>query len=89
MPAVYFSSFEPSATSSAKGQTAVTPNDSTDLTYISKALWIGGAGNIVVTPAGGGSNVTYTVAAGTILPIQVTRVLATGTTATQIVNWYI
>jgi hypothetical protein len=63
---------------------AVTPNDSTDLTYTTRALFVGGAGNIAVTMAGGQS-VTFTgVPAGALLPIRVTRVLSTGTTATTI-----
>jgi hypothetical protein len=63
---------------------AVTPNDSTDLTYTTRALFVGGAGNIAVTMAGGQS-VTFTgVTAGALLPIRVTRVLSTGTTATNI-----
>lgn len=63
---------------------AVTPNDSTDLTYTTRALFVGGAGNIAVTMAGGQS-VTFTgVTAGALLPIRVTRVLSTGTTATTI-----
>lgn len=80
--------YQEGLTSPADNQTAVTPSDSTDLAFNSRALWIGGAGNIVVTPAGGGADVTYTVPAGTVLPIRVSRVKATGTTATQIVNWY-
>jgi hypothetical protein len=82
------SSFVEGLTSPADNQVAITPSDSTDLAFVSRAIWVGGAGNIVITPTAGGSSVTYTVAAGTILPIRASRVLATGTTATQIVNWY-
>lgn len=82
------SSFVEGLTSPADNQVAITPSDSTDLAFVSRAIWVGGAGNIVITPAAGGSSVTYTVVAGTILPIRASRVLATGTTATQIVNWY-
>lgn len=67
---------------------AITPSDSTDLANVSRAIYVGGAGNIVVTPAGGGSNVTLTVVAGAVLPIRVSRVLSTGTTATGLVNLY-
>jgi hypothetical protein len=75
-------------TGPADNQVAITPSDTTDLAYISRALFIGGAGNIVVTPASGQANITYTVPAGMILPIRVSRVIATGTTATNIVSWY-
>lgn len=75
-------------TSPADNLVAITPSDSTDLANVSRALYVGGAGNLVVTPFGGGSNVTLTVVAGAILPIRVSRVLSTGTTATGLVNLY-
>jgi hypothetical protein len=64
---------------------AVTPNDSTDLADVASALYIGGAGAVKVTTAGG-TDVTLSGAlVGTILPVRVTRVWSTGTTATNIV----
>lgn len=67
---------------------AITPSDSTDLANVSRAIYVGAAGNIVVTPAAGGDNVTLTVVAGAVLPIRVSRVLSTGTTASGLVNLY-
>lgn len=47
-------------------------------------LYVGGAGDLTVITMGG-DQVTFTAApAGAFLPIQVTRVLSTGTTATNI-----
>lgn len=69
----------------------VTPNDSTALAGgATKALWIGGAGNITITWLGGTqANQTFTsVPAGTLLRVRATKVLATGTTATNIVALY-
>ncbi len=64
---------------------AVTPSDSVDLANFSRAIYVGGAGNLVVVMLSG-EQVTFTgVQAGTILPIRVTRVRATSTTATAIV----
>lgn len=63
---------------------AVTPNDSTDLSYTTRAIYVGGAGNLAVVMAGG-QTVTFTgVTAGAILPIRVSRVMSTNTTATNI-----
>jgi hypothetical protein len=87
MPDV-FSNLTEGITSPADNLVAITPSDSTDLGNTSRAIYVGGAGNIVVTPAAGGSNVTLTVVAGAILPIRVSRVLSTGTTATGLVNLY-
>ncbi len=82
------SGFAEGLTSPADNASAVTPSDSTDLAYTSRALYVGGAGNLVVTMVGGG-DVTFTaVPAGSILPIRVSRVKATSTTATSIVNLY-
>lgn len=70
----------------ATNAVAVTPDDATDLTVTSRALYVGGAGNVVVI-MDGGQTVTFTgVPAGTILPIRVSRVKSTSTTATSILS---
>lgn len=72
----------------AANAAAVTPNDSTDLTNVSRSLYVGGAGNVKVDMADVGT-VTFTgVPAGAILPIRVSRVYSTGTTATSILVLY-
>ena len=70
-------------TSPASRAAAVTPNNTTDLTAVARALWIGGAGDVAVITAGG-DTVTFVNASG-VLPVRVKRVLATGTSATGIV----
>jgi len=66
---------------------AAVPSDSVTLPYYPKALYIGGAGNLAVTMQSG--NVTFVgLAAGSILPIRPSAILATGTTATDIVILY-
>lgn len=61
----------------------VTPDDLTDLPITSRALYIGVAGDVTVTTAGG-DTVTFANVAG-ILPMRIARVHQTGTTATGIV----
>lgn len=69
------------SSASAVGAAAVTPSDSTPLDF--RALWVGGAGNVAVTTRNG-EDVTFSaVPAGSVLPIQGTRVRA-ATTATLI-----
>jgi hypothetical protein len=64
---------------------AVTPSDTIDLGTVAQRLFVGGAGNLVVITVGG-ETVTFTgVTAGTQFALQVARVKATGTTATNIV----
>lgn len=73
------------AQGSAKNAFAITPSDTTRLRAV--ALYIGGAGNVAVEMEGNANVVTFSGAlVGTFLPITVTRVLATGTTATNIVG---
>ncbi len=73
--------------STADNAVAVTPSDSTELAPC-RALYVGGAGNVAVVMKGGAS-VTFTGAtAGSILPIRVTKVMSTNTTATAIVAIY-
>jgi hypothetical protein len=77
------------ATVSAHRASAVTTSDSTIYQQPTRALYIGAAGNLTVDMADGGSSVLFVgVQGGTLLPIQVTRIYATGTTATSIVALY-
>jgi len=65
---------------------AVTPDDSADLSIVSRALYVGGTGNISVILFGDTTAVLFVgVAKGMILPIRAKRVRSTGTTATDIV----
>lgn len=68
--------------SPARRAEAVTPNDGADLPNFTRALYVGGAGDIRVTTVGG-DTVTLTAASG-FLPLCVARVHATGTSATAI-----
>lgn len=77
------------ATVSAHRASAITTSDSTVFVQPTRALYVGAAGNITVDMADGGTALTFVaVQGGTILPIQVTRIYATGTTATSIVALY-
>ncbi len=69
--------------SSADGATAVTPSDSTELSNV-RALYVGVAGDLAVVMKNGGAAVTFKNAPIGTLPIRVTKVMATNTTATNI-----
>jgi hypothetical protein len=84
-----FEAYASGLASPAKFAVAVSPNDSTDLSTFSRGLYVGGDGDVSVIMVGGGSAVTFAgVLAGTILPIRVSRVRDTDTTATNIVALY-
>jgi len=67
--------------------TPVTPSNTATI-RMTAGLWIGGAGNVAVMTKGGQTTTFTAVPAGTLLPLAVTQVLATGTTATAIVAMY-
>jgi hypothetical protein len=70
----------------ANNAVLVSPHDDNDLEHVSRALYVGGTGNVVVIMLGG-ETVTFSgVPAGAILPIRVSRVKATDTTATLILS---
>lgn len=74
------------ATAPAGYGVAVTPSNSTVLP-MTRGLYVGVGGNVAVEDIN--STVTYAnVQAGTLLPIQVSKVLSTGTTASSIVALY-
>lgn len=76
-------------TAAAGAAEAVTPNDGTDLPRGCRALYVGGSGTVVLIFDKDTSSVSLVgVVAGSVLPVRVKRVLATGTTATNIVALY-
>lgn len=82
-----YAGFAPSPSAPARRAEAVTPSDVDDLNTLAKALYVGVAGNVRVVPAAspGGAAVTFFSHPVGYLPIQCSRVLATGTTAGSIV----
>lgn len=70
---------------------AVTPSDTADIPAVTGGtnngcvLYVGGAGNLKVLTVGGDEVTLTAVPVGTFVPVQVLRVFATGTTATNIV----
>lgn len=69
---------------------AVTPSDSTDLPFIARWLWIGGAGagNLSFITAGGDTTTLASVPTGRFDGVAIRRVRSTGTDVTNIVAFY-
>ena len=65
-------------------------SDSTVFTYFTRALYVGGAGDVAVkimNQAGTEASVTFVgVPAGAILPIACSQLLSTGTNATNVIG---
>lgn len=67
--------------SSIEGAVAVTPDDATDLTYVTRALYLGVAGDVTVILLDGTQVQFLNLAAGVFHPLRVKRVLDAGTDA--------
>ena len=65
---------------------AISPSDSVDLATRPRALYVNAEGTVAIQDKLG-TDITYNVTAGQIIPFRGTRILATGTTAT-VVGWY-
>lgn len=78
---------KPSTPYQARKAKAVTPSDTADLSPYAKAIYVGGAGDVrcILVDSSDLEAVTFVGMAVGWHPIQVRRVFATGTTATNIV----
>lgn len=65
----------------------VTPSDSADLGFVTRGIWVGdgGAKHVAVIMQDSGTVVFENIPTGTFLPIRVTRVKSTGTTASKLI----
>lgn len=78
-------SFPPTPLSFGRRGRLVTPSNTTDLPVLAKTVVVVGAGNVAVLPINNPDNepIVFTgCEMGFVVPYQVRRVLATGTTAT-------
>ncbi len=71
--------------SPADRHVAIVPSDTLPVIPRPRALWCDTGGSLALEDAAG-TVLTYTVAAGQILPFRAVRVRATGTTAT-VIGW--
>ncbi len=82
-----FETFGPGLESPATRLVAAVPSDTSDLSHASRAVNVATSGTVRVTTLGGDVGTVF-IAAGLAFPLRVTRVWATGTTATGIVVMY-
>lgn len=81
-----FDEYSVTLTAPARRAEEVTPTDGVDLARDSRALYVGGAGNVAIVTIDGDAVTLSGVTAGSMLSIMVRQVSATGTTATNIVS---
>lgn len=83
-----FKSHARTLTSPPEHAMEIMPSDLEEQAYVTRALYVGGTGDVVVRLK---EDVVVTLAnvpAGTFLPLRIQQVLATGTTASAIVGFW-
>jgi hypothetical protein len=83
-----FANHVASLTSPPEHAVAVVPDDLADIPAVTRALYVGGGGDLQVRMAGSGVVTIPGVPAGSFLPIRVRQVLRAGTTATGLVAFW-
>jgi hypothetical protein len=83
-----FSAFNPSLSGPATGAFEISADDGSDLPEITRALYVGNAGNLALVMQTGAQVTLRNIAAGSVLPLRVVRVLASGSTAGAVVGLY-
>lgn len=63
---------------------AITPHDTTELAYITRAIYVGGDGDIVLVTASGVELTFTNLIAGTILPVRA-KIVKAATSASNLV----
>lgn len=87
MPMDTFENSTDSLISPAQFCFAIAPNDTGDLDRVTKAIYVGQAGDVTLRALDNDNDVTFrNVASGAILDVRVRAVRATGTTAADIVG---
>jgi len=65
---------------------AITPHDSNDLSEVTRAVYVGTAGDLALVLASGAAVSFANVAGGTLLPVRAKQIKATGTSAGALVG---
>ena len=81
-----FAAYATGLESPARHAFVVTPDDDADLIETTRGVYVGGAGALAIVMQSGAEVTLSGIAAGTILPLRIQRIKATGTTATAIVG---
>lgn len=83
-----FASYQVPLNGPMTGGFGVTKSDATVFAQPTRAVYVGGVGDVAVTYLDGTTDTLKAVPTGTMLNIRVTQVLSTGTTATNISGLY-
>lgn len=77
-----------SLTAPVTASDTITPDDAIDLPHVTRAIYVGVGGTLVVRMQSGDVATLANVQPGVLYPLRVARVLAAGTTAAGLVGLY-
>lgn len=80
-----FSNYAVGLTSPYRHASSITPHDTNELTYVTRGIYIGGAGNVKVTTVEDETVTFNSAAVGQVLPVRAKIIFSSGTTATSII----
>lgn len=80
-----FASRADSSTGSASVGFIITPNDATELSEVTRAIYVGIGGDMTIELTAGGTVELQNVPTGSLIPVRAKKVL-TATTATSLVG---
>ncbi len=81
-----FRSHASGLTSPAERAEAIVPSDAADLPRATRALYVGQGGDVALRFVSGDSVILANLQGGTVYPLRLRQVLATGTTAAGLVG---
>ncbi len=81
-----FKTFARSLTSPAEHAAGIVPSDAEALPHVTRAIYVGEGGDVALRLMGGSEVVLRGLQGGSMIPLRVERVLATGTTAAGLVG---
>jgi hypothetical protein len=82
-----FDAFGDSPTAPSRAPYSIVPHDSDPLPTVTKAIYVGTGGQVMLRGVAGGADVTYkNVPSGAYLEVRASHVRATGTTAADLVG---
>ncbi len=81
-----FSDHAVGLTSPANQPEAITPSDATELTHVTRALYVGQSGNVRLKTVSGDTVTFANLQGGVVYPFRAVQVFATGTTAADLIG---
>jgi len=81
-----FKTFARSLTSPPEHALEIAPSDAAPLPHVTRALYVGGSGDVALRLLGGAEVTFRGLQGGSLIPIRITMVKSAGTTATGLIG---